>query len=105
MRKYLWQVSYTVQGTHGLLHEGGTSRREFVTKLVADLGGKIEAFYYAFGETDVVVIAEVPDEATAAAVSLVVGASGAATINTTVLLDPELIDEATHKSIPYRPPT
>lgn len=104
MQKYLWLVSYTTDGTKGLLHEGGTSRREIVTKLISDLGGKIDAFYYAFGETDVVVIAEVPDEATAAAVSLVVGASGAAHINTTVLLDPEVIDQATHLSIPYRPP-
>jgi len=78
--------------------------REMVTKLISDLGGKIESFYYMFGTTDVVTIAEVPDEATAAAVSLVVGASGAAHINTTVLLDPEVIDQATHKSIPYRPP-
>ncbi len=104
MPKYLWQVSYTAEGTKGLLHEGGTSRREMVTKLISDLGGKIESFYYMFGTTDVVTIAEVPNEATAAAISLVVGASGAAHINTTVLLDPEVIDQATHLSIPYRPP-
>jgi uncharacterized protein with GYD domain len=104
MPKYLFQVSYTIEGTKGLLKEGGTHRRETVAHLVDHLGGTLEAFYYAFGSDDVVVIAEVPDEATAAAVSLAVGASGAAHINTTVLLAPEVIDEASKKSVGYRAP-
>ncbi len=104
MPKYLWQVSYTIEGAKGLLKEGGTSRRETVSHLVEHLGGTIEAFYYQFGTDDVLVIADMPNEATAAAVSLNVGASGAAHINTTVLLAPEVIDEAAHTSVGYRPP-
>ena len=104
MPKYLLQVSYTIEGTKGLLKEGGTHRRETVAHLVDHLGGTLEAFYYEFGSDDVVVIADLPDEATAVAVSLSVGASGAAHINTTVLLAPEVIDEASKKSVGYRPP-
>lgn len=104
MPKYLWRVSYTTQGVQGVLKEGGTSRREMVTRLVEAVGGKVEAFYYTFGEGDVIVIAELPDNVTAAAVSLNVGASGGAEISTTPLLDPEDIDKATKISVAYRAP-
>jgi uncharacterized protein with GYD domain len=104
MARYLWHASYTVDGIKGVMKEGGTSRRDLVEKLVEDLGGRLEAFYFAFGDDDVYVIAELPDNETAAAVSLTVGAAGAARIKTTVLLTPEEIDQATQKSVAYRPP-
>lgn len=104
MAKYLWQVSYTTQGVQGILKEGGTSRRDLVKNITEAAGGKLEAFYYTFGEDDVIVIAELPDNATAAAVSLNVGASGAAEIRTTTLLEPEDIDAATKISVAYRAP-
>jgi uncharacterized protein with GYD domain len=104
MPKFLWQVSYTTQGVQGLLKEGGASRRDMVKNLTEAAGGKVEAFYYTFGEDDVIVIAELPDNATAAAVSLNVGASGAAEIRTTPLLEPEDIDAATKISVAYRAP-
>lgn len=104
MAKYLWQASYTAEGVRGLLKEGGTSRRATVEQLVKELGGSIEAFYYAFGGDDVFVIADIPDHVTAAAISLTVGAAGAVRIKTTVLLTPEQIDDATQKSVSYRPP-
>jgi uncharacterized protein with GYD domain len=75
-----------------------------VDKMLASVGGKVEAFYFAFGQDDVYLIAELPDHASAAAVSLNVGASGAASIKTTVLLDPSEIDAAAKKSVGYRPP-
>ncbi|MBI4505748.1 MAG: GYD domain-containing protein, partial [Chloroflexi bacterium] len=68
------------------------------------LGGKVEAFYFAFGETDVFTIIDAPDNATVAAASLVASASGAVQVRTTVLLAPEEIDQATRKSVSYRPP-
>jgi uncharacterized protein with GYD domain len=104
MPKYLWQVSYTAEGAKGILKEGGTKRRELIAELVAQSGGTLESFYFQFGSDDVLVIADVPDDATAAAVSLSVGASGAASIRTTVLLTPEVLDEAATKSIGYRAP-
>ena len=104
MPKYLLQANYVGEGVKGLLKEGGTSRRAATEKAVKSLGGALEAFYYAFGETDAYVIAEVPDNASMAAIALTVSASGAVTVKTTVLLTPEEIDEAVKKTPSYRPP-
>ena len=101
---YLWQASYTADGTKGLLKDGGSKRRTTVQQMVEKAGGKLHAFYYAFGEADVYGIAEFPDHATAAALSLTINASGAVGLRTTVLVTPEEIDAAAKKSVSYRPP-
>jgi uncharacterized protein with GYD domain len=88
----------------GVLKGGGTARRTAIEKLVTGLGGKLEAFYFAFGGDDVVVIADLPDQKTAAAVGLAVNASGTTTLKTTVLLTPEDIDAAAHTAVDYTPP-
>ena len=104
MPKYLAHASYTVEGLKGLLKDGCTKRREAVEQLGKSLGGAVEAFYYAFGETDLYVIADIPDNVSMAAVALMVAASGAIAIKTTVLLTPEEIDEAAKKTPLYQPP-
>ena len=104
MPKYLIQANYVGEGIKGLLKDGGTGRRAAVEKLFGSVGGKLEAFYYAFGDTDLFVIADVPDNVTAAALSLIVNAAGAATARVTVLLTPEEIDAAAKKTPNYRPP-
>ena len=104
MPKYLFQGSYTVEGVKGLLKEGGSSRRETIEQLAKSLGGSLEAFYFAFGDNDFFVVVDLPDNVTAAATSLVGSASGALTVKTTVLMTPEEVDQATKKSVDYRPP-
>ena len=104
MAKYLWQASYTLEGTKGLLKEGGTGRREAIRTLVQSAGGTLEAIYYAFGSEDIVAIVEFPDNATCAGVSLAVGAGGGVKLRTTVLLTPEEIDEGARLTPTYRPP-
>ena len=104
MPKYLIQASYTVEGTKALLKDGGTKRRTAVSVLMKQLGGSVEAFYFAFGDADVHAIVEAPDNVTAAAVSLAITASGAVSMKTTPLLSPEEIDQAAKKSVTYRPP-
>ena len=104
MPRYLFQVSYTHEGIQGIKKEGGSSRADLVGKMLADLGGSLEAYYFAFGEDDVIVIADLPDNVTAAAIGITVGAAGGATTKTTVLLTPEEIDAASNKSVGYRPP-
>jgi uncharacterized protein with GYD domain len=104
MAKYLFQANYVGEGVKGLLKEGGSSRRAVVEKLFKSLGGTIEAFYYAFGETDLYVIADAPDNATAAAIALTVNATGTVTVKTTVLMTPEEVDETAKKTPSYRPP-
>jgi uncharacterized protein with GYD domain len=104
MATYLWQASYTSEGAKGLAKEGGTKRRSAVQQMVEKAGGKLHAFYFAIGESDVYAIAEFPDVTTAVAMSLAVNASGAVELKTTLLLSPEEFDRATKQSIGYRPP-
>jgi len=104
MPKYLIQAHYVGEGLKGLLKEGGSVRREAVEKLFGSVGGKVEAFYYAFGDTDLFIVADVPDNVTAAALSLTVNATGAATAKVTVLLTAEEIDAAAKKTPRYRAP-
>ena len=104
MPKYLIQASYVGDGVKGLLKEGGTSRRAATERAVKSLGGTLEAFYYAFGETDAYAIVDVPDNASMAAIALTAGASGAIAVKTTVLLSAEEVDEAVKKAPSHHPP-
>jgi uncharacterized protein with GYD domain len=104
MPKYLIEGSYTADGMKGVLDKGGTARREAVEKLLADLGGTVESFHFAFGSSDVYVIIDVPDNAAAAALGMTVGASGMVSLKTTVLLTPEEIDRAASVHAAYAPP-
>jgi uncharacterized protein with GYD domain len=104
MPKYLVEANYVGDGVKGLLKEGGSSRRAAVEKLITSGGGKLESFYYAFGETDLFVIMDMPDNASMAAVALTVAASGIINLKTTVLMTPEELDNAAKKTPNYRPP-
>jgi len=104
MAKYLVIASYTAEGMKGVIDKGGTSRREAVEKTVADLGGTVESFYFAFGDDDAFVTLNLPDNVSAAAVGMAVGASGMVRARTLVLLTPEEIDRAGQTRINYRPP-
>ena len=104
MAKYLLQASYTQDGLAGLVKEGGTSRRAALAETIEGVGGSLESLYYAFGKSDLFITADLPDDATAAAVSLAVGSAGALDVSVTVLLTPETVDEAVAMSVPYRPP-
>ncbi len=105
MPKYLFQVNYVGEGVKGLLKDGGSKRRTVVEKFFKSLGGvNMEAFYYAFGETDLYIIADFPDHATVASAALTVTATGTVTVKTTVLLTPEELDRAAKKTPTYSPP-
>jgi uncharacterized protein with GYD domain len=104
MPTYLWQATYRPEGAKGLLTEGGSKRRATVKQMVEAVGGKLHAFYFAFGKDDVIGIAEFPDNTTASAAALVVNSSGAVSVRTTVLLTPEEVDAVTKKAVAYRPP-
>ena len=104
MARYLFQGSYSTDGARGLLREGGSRRREAVEALLQGLGGRLEAFYYALGETDLYRIVDLPDPVAAASASLVVAASGAGHWRTTVLLTAEDMDRAAASGGEYRAP-
>jgi uncharacterized protein with GYD domain len=104
MGKYLFEASYTQSGLQGLMKEGAASRKAFLEKMVSDLGGSIDTLSWAFGDVDFIAIAELPDDTTAAAVSLAVASAGVASIKTTVLIDEATMDAATKRDTGYRPP-
>jgi uncharacterized protein with GYD domain len=104
MPKYLFLASYTAEGTKGVLKDGGTKRRDNLARVVKGLGGKLEAFYFAFGEHDAVSIVDLPDNVTTAAVSMAINATGAVNAKTVVLLTPAEMDAATKKIVRYSPP-
>ncbi len=104
MAKFLIKASLTADGVKGLLKEGGTARKKVIEKMLTDLGGKLESFYFAFGCHDVYAIGEYPDEASAVATALTINATGLVELETTVLIEPEVIDKAVKKTVHYRAP-
>ena len=52
------------------------------------------------GDRDLLMIADLPDDASATAVSLTVGAAGALEVDISVLVEPEVIGEAVKKVVP-----
>jgi len=103
MAKYLVIASYTAEGMKGIADKGGTARREAVEKLVADLGGTVESFYFGFGEGDAYVTVDLPDNVSAAAVSMTVGASGMVQTRTIVLLTRDQESHATVRTVARLP--
>jgi uncharacterized protein with GYD domain len=104
MPKFLIDASYTSEGVKGVQSGGGTARVEAVTRAVEGLGGRMESFYFAFGDRDVYAVIELPDNESAVALAIAVGASGLVDIRTTPLLTAEEMDAAAQKSVSYTPP-
>jgi uncharacterized protein with GYD domain len=104
MSKYLAKANYTAEGAKGLSTEGGSARQAAATAAAESVGGSIESFYYAFGDTDVYGVADFPDDAAATAFSLLVNSTGAVELSLIPLMTAEDIDAATTKSVSYRPP-
>lgn len=104
MPTYMFKVNYVGEGVKGLLIEGGMQRREAAEEVIKSLGGRLLSMYYAFGDADAYVIAEMPDAASAAALVLTLNATERVQVTTTVLMTPQEIDEAVAKRADFRPP-
>ena len=104
MPKYLLEGSYTAEGAKGLAKEGGASRRKTVEEMVKSMGGTVESFYYSFGAVDVYLIVDLPDAATAMALSMAVNQSGAVVLKSHVLMSMDDMNAAAQKSVSYRAP-
>jgi uncharacterized protein with GYD domain len=104
MAKYLIQASYTLEGAKGVAKSGGSARRAAAEELVKSVGGKLEAFYFGFGKTDAYVLCDIPDTASAVALSMAVNTSGMVNLQTIPLITPEEVDMATKKNVFYRAP-
>jgi uncharacterized protein with GYD domain len=104
MAKFMVKASYTTEGAKGVMKEGGSARRAAVQKMIEGLGGRVECFYFTFGDPDAFAIVDVPDSVTMTAASLAINATGGARVSTTVLLTAEQVDEALKKKVSYRAP-
>ncbi|MET1065761.1 MAG: GYD domain-containing protein [Arthrobacter sp.] len=104
MTKYLFEANYVGDGIKGLMREGGTKRRDALAEALKSVGGSLECFYYAFGETDVLGVFEVPQAADAAALSLMINSTGSVNVRLKPLLAPAEIDDAAKKTPSYRAP-
>jgi uncharacterized protein with GYD domain len=104
MPKYLAKARYNADGARALMKEGGTARLAAVQKAAKAGGGKVESFYFAYGSDDAFVITDMPDEASALALSLAVNASGVVSLEMVRLISPKEMDEAAKKSVAYRAP-
>ena len=104
MPKYLIQASYTTEGIQGLVGDSASGRRADVQAAVKAAGGKVEAFYYAFGSDDVIIILELPDNVAAAAIGLGASGTGMVRVRTTTLLTVEEVDRALEIQTKYRAP-
>ncbi len=104
MSSYLISASYTTKGIEGIRAAGARSRVDSVTRMLEAMGGRLDSFHFAFGDTDVFAIVDVPDDEAAAAVSIAINSSGAVSTRTTKLLTVEQVDEALRRTVDYRPP-
>ena len=104
MPKYLISANYTPEGMAGVRSAGAKSRVDAVTTMIEAMGGRLDSFHFAFGDTDVFVIVDAPDDEAAAAVSIAINGSGAVRTRTTKLLTVEQVDEALRRTVDYQPP-
>ena len=104
MAKFLIKATYTADGAKGLMKDGGSGRKAAVDKAISGMGGKLESFYFALGDTDAFVVVDVSDTTAAVAVSLAVNATGAVRTSMTPLLTVEEMDAACKKTVAYRAP-
>lgn len=104
MPKFLVHATYTPEGARGILQGGGSARRTAVEELLTSVGGKLEAFYFSFGDEDAILIIDLPDNEAALSIGMAVGASGAVRSRTTVLIPIEEVDRAVKRQVHFRPP-
>ena len=104
MAKYLFEANYVGEGIKGLMREGGTKRRDALVDALKSVGGSLDSFYYAFGDTDVLGVFDIPSNANAAALSLMVNSTGSVKVRLKPLLTVEDLDEASKQTPSYRAP-
>jgi uncharacterized protein with GYD domain len=107
MAYYLFQATYTAEAIANMV-KAPQNRAEAVSVAVEKLGGRVEGFWFAFGEYDTVEIIQLPDNVSAAAFSMAVSAGGALkAIKTTPLLTMEESVAAMRKApeTGYHPPS
>ncbi len=103
MAKFMVRASYTTEGLDGAISEGFASREQAIKAITEAAGGTLEAFYFTYGDDDVLAIIDGTEES-AIALSLAINRSGAVKLSTTPLITPEQMDAARGLLPDYRSP-
>ena len=99
MAKFLVRGTLTRDGIRDSLGKAkGSGLRAAVSRFAESAGGRVDAYYFAFGPDDIVGIVDVPDNVTAVAMSIAGNAAGFIRLNITPLITPEEMDKAVEKS-------
>ncbi len=104
MPKFLVEASYTAEGFKGLARDKASGRKAAVAQAVKKLGGKLDAFYFCLGDSDIIMIVDMPDHISAAALGTTACASAMMHTKTSLLLTVAEADEAMSKAAAYRAP-
>lgn len=104
MPKFLVQAKYTAEGTRGLLKDGATGRRKAVEELLASVGGKLDEFYFTYGDDDAILIIDLQNADDALSIAVTVRASGMIQSKMTPLISLDDVDRAIQRHVSFRPP-
>jgi uncharacterized protein with GYD domain len=104
MPKYLVEGSYTDEGLKGLIKDKASGRAAAIQKAAQSLGGTLDGIYYTFGDTDLIVLLDLPDNASMSAFAIAAASSGLIRLKTRPLLTVEEVDSAVGKNVQYRAP-
>lgn len=104
MPKFLVEAAYTAEGYKGLMKDKASGRKAAIASAVKKLGGKLDAIYFTLGDKDVILIVDLPDAISVAALSAAACASGMSRTSTTLLLTVAEADEALSKVVTYVAP-
>ena len=104
MPKFLIEASYSAEGIRGLAKDKASGREAAIRDSLATVGGKLDAIYYALGETDVFVLCDCPDQASVAAIALAASSIGLVKTKTIPLMTVAEVDRALSLKTGYRAP-
>ena len=82
------------------MKDGGTARKQETLRILSEMGGSLESYYWCYGNTDFIMIADLPSESAAIKLALHVGASGVFNGNLTPLISVAEMDSAVNAELP-----
>ena len=102
MALYLFRFGYTPEAWAALIEKPEDRRTTLASRIFGTFGGRLEGFWYAFGEHDGYALVDLPDSVSAAAASAAVAATGSfRRLETTVLITVDEMIEALERAAEF----
>jgi uncharacterized protein with GYD domain len=102
--RYLFRAAFTVDGMQNLQKQSATAFKAGVAKVFDSVGGKLESWYFDYGDSTAYGFVDYPDEIAAATAQASVNAGGFARVTYRPVLSAEDADKALARSVATRPP-